>query len=51
MAVAKCGQMFSWDSPMWCNGKVVNNTTKEKSVFAKMCVTCPWWEGHKREED
>ena len=51
MAVAKCGQMFSWDSPMWCNGKVVNNTTKEKSVFAKMCATCPWWEGHKHEED
>lgn len=50
MAVAKCGQMFSWDSPMWCSGKIINNTTK-RNQFVQMCLTCPWWEGHKHEED
>lgn len=41
MAVAKCGQMFSWDSPMWCSGKVINNTTEYEPVFDKMCISCP----------
>jgi len=51
MAAAKCGQMFSWDSPMWCRGKTINSATKEKPVFDKMCITCPLWEGRKHEDD
>lgn len=39
MAVAKCGMMWSWDSPLWCSGQQDN---KEKE---KMCLSCPWWEG------
>ena len=31
MAKAKCGQIFSWDTPMWCRPKDNN----------KMCDGCP----------
>ena len=30
MATTKCGQMFSWDSPMWCRAK-----------DDEMCANCP----------
>ena len=29
MAQAKCGQIFSWDTPMWCRGT------------EKKCEDCP----------
>ena len=44
MAVAKCGMMWSWDSPMWCSGK---KTKKEKNIeIDKICHGCAWWEGN-----
>lgn len=49
MAIAKCGQMFSWGSPMWCCGKILVGTTKEK--VEKMCISCPWWKGNRKEEE
>ena len=30
MAVAKCGQRFSWSTPMWCKG-----------TDNKKCANCP----------
>lgn len=47
MAIAKCGQHWSWDSPMWCSGKTVVDTAKE-SIIDKMCVSCPWWKGNNK---
>lgn len=40
MGIASCGQSWSWDSPMWCSGKIIDD--KHKKVD-KMCYKCPWW--------
>ena len=50
MAVAKCGQHWSWSSPMWCRGKIISDIDKEPKVD-KMCITCPWWIGKKNNEE
>ena len=50
MAIANCGQHWSWDSPMWCRGKIISDIDKEPTID-KMCITCPWWKGNKREDD
>ncbi len=33
MATAKCGSIFSWDSPMW-----------PKGIDHQYCGDCPWFE-------
>ena len=48
MAVAKCGQRWSWDSPMWCSGK---NEDKESGEVDKMCYGCAWWKGNNKDYD
>ena len=40
MAMASCGQHWSWSSPMLCSGKIIDD--KHKKVD-KMCYSCPWW--------
>ena len=55
MARASCGQSFSWDCPMWCSGKKLENVnyTKNHKVETK-CLSCPWYAGNKNtvlEED
>lgn len=47
MAIAKCGQHWSWDSPMWRSGKKITNT-KKNEIIDKMCVSCPWWKGNNK---
>lgn len=37
MAVAKCGTLWSWDSPLWCSGK-----KKEDGKLELMCYSCAW---------
>lgn len=37
MAVTKCGVLFSWDTPMWCNPKDKEEKLKEKYS----CDKCP----------
>lgn len=50
MAVAKCGQHWSWGSLIWCSGKKVNEYSKNEYVD-KMCCNCPWWKGNKKDEN
>lgn len=50
MAVAKCGMHWPWDSPMWCSGKKTDESKKPDEVD-KMCISCPWWKGNKKEND
>lgn len=38
MAQARCGQIFSWDTPMWCKG--------DKDY----CKSCPLYIGHKKDK-
>ena len=45
MAQAVCGQIWSWDSPMWCSGK------KDEEEKKDMCLTCPWYKGNKHETE
>lgn len=45
MAVAKCGMLWTWDTPIWCSGK----KTDENEVD-KMCLGCPWREDNKNED-
>jgi len=40
MAVAYCGQQWSWDSPMWCTGKKVDEKIDSH------CISCPWYKGN-----
>lgn len=49
MAIAKCGQHWSWSSLIWCNGKRLINT--ENKCIDKMCYSCPWWKGNKKDEN
>ena len=48
MAVANCGQRWSWDSPMWCGGKKINEG-KENEGVDKMCYRCAWWNGNNKD--
>lgn len=50
MAVAKCGQRWSWDSLMWCSGKKINEG-KENEEVDKMCYGCAWWNGNNKDYD
>lgn len=50
MAVAKCGQRWSWDSLMWCSGKKINESEKNEEVD-KMCYGCAWWKGNNKDYD
>ena len=51
MALAKCGKMWSWDSPWWCSGKKIDkDLSEEQNNIAKMCFGCPWWKGNKKED-
>lgn len=47
MAVAKCGQHWSWDSPMWCSGIQENNVNGRKHVKL-MCNSCAWYSGNNK---
>ncbi len=51
MAVASCGQHWSWDSPMWCSGKKLPNVNYKNMEVEHMCITCPWYKGNKEETD
>ena len=49
MAQAACGQGFSWDCPMWCSGKKLDNVNYTKAYKVEtMCLSCPWYEGNKK---
>ena len=51
MALAKCGMMWSWDSPWWCSGKKIGKDLSDKqNNVDKMCSGCPWWKGNKKED-
>lgn len=52
MAVAKCGQHWSWDSPMWCLGKKLENINYSiNHPVETMCITCPWYKGNNKEHE
>ncbi len=46
MAVANCGQHWSWDSPMWCSGEQENNVNGKHVKL--MCNSCPWYKGNNK---
>lgn len=50
MAIASCGMHWSWDSPMWCSGKKMDESKKPDEVD-KTCLGCPWWKGNKNEDE
>ena len=49
MAIASCGAHWSWDSPMWCAGKKIDETKNNQKVDT-MCVSCPWYVGNNKDE-
>lgn len=50
MAVASCGMLWSWDSPLWCSGKMNKDSSGGQSNTDNMCFECPWWKGNKDKE-
>ena len=49
MAVAKCGMIWSWDSPLWCSGKKYK---KGKDIeIDEICRGCAWWKGKNKKEE
>lgn len=46
MAVANCGQHWSWDSPMWCSGIQENNINGNHVKL--MCNSCAWYKGNNK---
>ena len=49
MAIAKCGQHWSWDSPMWCSGKKLEGVNYNVNrPVETICITCPWYKGNNK---
>ncbi len=49
MAVAKCGMIWSWDSPLWCSGK--KNKKGKDIEIDEICRGCAWWKGKNKKEE
>lgn len=45
MAIAKCGMIWPWGSPLWCSGN------KKDNKIDTMCLGCPWFEGNKNFDE